>query len=280
MAAHTLHGITGASAKGFKTHVNAYVRYITIHDLSMFDSRVCHFQCYAAHLEDTHNSVDSIKNYVHGAVKLYTIMGFKVPDVTDYMYSLTIKGITRFKDHVVKRAQPLYPDMLASMQGFVNLTDLQQVVAWVAILLGFFMFFRKSNLVPDSTTKFNPLKQLCRGNLFKWGNMYFARVFWAKNIQFRERELLIPILPNPDKRICPVYWLDVMVQLIPAATTDPALSVPREGMGNVALTYPQLTKWMKLWVSQVGYDQQHFTSHSLRRGEPHGHHMRDYHHML
>ena len=62
-----------------------------------------------------------------------------------------------------------------------------------------------------------------------------------------------------------------MLQLVPGTAQDPALSLFRVGVGNVALTYSQLTKWLKKWVKLAGYDQQHFTSHSLRRGGPHGH---------
>ena len=146
----------------------------------MFDPSVRHLQRYVTHLEATHSSVDSMKNYVSGVVKLYNVMGFEPPDTQHYNYALTLKGITRFKDHVVKRAQPVYPDMLAEMQQFVDTKDIDQVVAWVSLLLGFYCFFRKSNLVPDTTATFDPFKQLCRGNLFKWATCILPACFGRK----------------------------------------------------------------------------------------------------
>ena len=253
------------SVKAFKTHINAYVKFCQKYKLLMFNSSVMQLRRYALELTDTHDSVDSIKNYVGGVRKLFALMNFPEPDIGDYVYGLTIKGITRDKGHVVRRAHPVTPDLLVSMYGKVNTQDIRHIVAWVAVLLGFYAFFRKSNLVPESAVRFDGDKQLSRKNFYKWEGMYFIRVFWAKNIQFRERELIIPLLPNPDKRICPVYWLDVMFELVPGNIGDPGLAIPGKS-GNRALVYAQLTKLMRQWIDGTGLDPKLFTSHSLRRG--------------
>ena len=265
VAENVLKGIGDSSAKNLRTHVNAYVSFCTNHCLYMFDTTVLHMQRYATFLARSMKSIESVKNYVGGVRKLYLIMGYNPPDITDYMYKLTIKGATRGLDHVVKRASPITPEILVDMFEKVNLQDIKQVVIWVAILLGFYSFFRKSNLVPESSVRFDPWKQLCRKNIYRWAHMYVLRVFWAKNIQFRERELIIPLVPNPDKRICPVFWVSYMLVKVPGVGDDPALSIPRGGK-NCALSYRQLTTWFKSWVAACGLNAKHFSSHSLRRG--------------
>ena len=265
VAKHLLGGIGESSAKSLKAHTNAYVSFCNLHCLYLFDPSALHFQRYAAYLAQSFKSVEAIKNYISGAKKIYLLMGFIPPDITDYIYRLTIKGVTRDLGHVVQRANPITPDMWVKMFDKVDFCDVKQLVVWVAILLGFYSFFRKSNLVPDTSKTFDPWKQLCCKNIYRWAYMYVLRVFWAKNIQFRKRELIIPLVPNPDKRICPVFWLSYMLIVVPASADDPALSVPA-GDSNIALSYNQLTRWFKVWVQECGYNSKHFSSHSLCRG--------------
>ena len=265
MEQKTLHGLGGSSVKSFRTHVNAYVEFCILFGLHLFTVTVTHFRRYITHLQRTHKSVESIKNYVSGVKKLFYLVGIEPPDLSDYLYNLTLRGILRDKDHVVRRANPVTPELLAAMFQHVDVNSEVQLVAWVAILLGFYMFFRKSNLVPDSISSFNLSKHLSRGNIYKWGDIFIVRVFWAKNVQFHERELIIPLLPNIDKRICPVYWLQHMLDNLPGVSSDPALLTLRNDKVT-PLTYGQLTYWLRKWVQSAGLDPKLFSSHSLRRG--------------
>ena len=265
MEQKTLKGLAGGSYKNFRVHVNAYVQFCILFGLAVFDSGVLQFRRFTTHLQRTHKSVESVKQYVSGAKKLFLLFKMPPPDISDYMYSLTLKGILREKGHIIKRASPVNPHLLASMFEFVDVNDITQMVTWVALLLGFYMFFRKSNLVPDTVGSFDYNKQLCRKNIYWWGDMYIVQVFWAKNVQFHEKELIIPLLCNPDKRICPVYWLTYMLDNIPGGPLDPALMVARK-QGWGPLTYGQLTYWLRKWVKMAGLQEAMFSSHSLRRG--------------
>ena len=265
VATHTLKGLGDGTSHGLKTHVNTYVTFCTMFGLYLFTNTVDHFRRFVSHLTKTHSSIDSIKNYVSGAKNLFMIMGFQPPHIAGYIYNLTVKGITRVKDHVVKRALPVTPELLADLFPHVDLTDTKQVVVWVALLVGFYSFFRKSNLVPDSAVKYDNKKQLGRANIYRWSFMYVLKVYWAKNVQFRERELTIPLVPNIDKRICPVFWMEYMLKLVPGTSSDPAFSIPRGGQ-NCALSYNQLTTYFRKWLQLAGYPHKKYSSHSLRRG--------------
>ena len=73
-----------------------------------------------------------------------------------------MRGMTRLKAHHPKQAQAMTVEMLTAMQAVVNKSDSRELVAWAAVLLGFFCLLRKSNMVPESKDSFDPNKQLLR----------------------------------------------------------------------------------------------------------------------
>ena len=265
----TLKGLANTSTQSLRTHINAYVQFCQKYDLYMFDTAPLHFRRYLIHLSETHKSVDSMKNYIAGAKNFYLLLGKEPPDTSDYLYKLTVTGLTRLKGHVTKRAAPVTPQLLLDLFPYVNFVDKRQLVAWVATVVNFYTLFRKSNYLPDSGKRFNPHQHLTRGNLTKVGGMYFVHTWYAKNIQFKQEEITIPLMVNPDKRICPVYWLDYMCWDIPAVASDPAYTVPR-AQGNFALSYSQYTSIFRKWLTQAGYPAKQYSTHSLRRGGPRG----------
>ena len=155
---------------------------------------------------------------------LHKIFGFELPSADDYLYQLTVSGIRRDKGHVVCQASPMTPKLLVSMSQFVNLQDGVQYACWIAIS-GFYLLFHKANLVLDTCVTFDPTKQVTRLNLVYMKDCYIAWVYWAKTIQYHDRCLEIPMLPNPDLRLCPVFWLDRYLSSVPALLGDPVPSL-------------------------------------------------------
>ena len=141
LASSTSRGIADSSAKGLKTHINKYVDFCQEYDLYLFSPEVLQFRRYLQHLTKTHNSPDSMRNYISGAKSLYLIMGHQPPEISDYLYRLTLRGITRDKGHTPKQAQPVTPQMLVELYHWVDLQEPVQLVSWTATLVGFYMFF-------------------------------------------------------------------------------------------------------------------------------------------
>ena len=67
----------------------------------------------------------------------------------------------------------------------------------------FFSFFRKSNLLPPSTTEFDTKRHLrkCDVRWFLWGIILVVR--WSKTIQYRDRTLLVPVPTIAHSSLCP-----------------------------------------------------------------------------
>ena len=269
MSASTKHGMAPSTRKNFKTHVTAYVGFCLYYNLDMFPADVLQEHRYLQYLSEFHKNIDSSKSYVGGMRALHEMFQFKAPPADDYMYQLTATGLCREKGHVVRQAALVTLEILAQISQVVNLNDDIQYATWVTLLAGFYLLFRKSNLVPDSCINFDPRKQLTRGNFVRMRDCYVVRVYRSKTIQFHEKCLEIPMLPNPDIRICPVYWLDQYFSLVSAGPMDPAFCVYKVE-GNSSISYAHLAFWLKEWVTKIGLDPEGYTSHGIRRGRSMG----------
>ena len=158
VAHHTLHGLAVSTTRNLKTYINTYVS-CNKFNLPMFPADVLQMRRYVTHLGETHESVDSIKNYVSGVRTLHILLEFPAPVHDDYLYQLMVKGLRRGKGHAVRQAPPVTPDLLAQCAQFVDASDGKQLAAWTVLLIGFYVMIRKSNLVPNSSVTFNPAQQ-------------------------------------------------------------------------------------------------------------------------
>ena len=68
-------------------------------------------------------------------------------------------------------------------------------MAWTALLMGFYLFLQKSNLVPESMTTYDKDQQFCRGdiNLLGPDKAMMIEIRWSKTIQFKQKILRLPV---------------------------------------------------------------------------------------
>ena len=177
------------------------------------------------------------------------------------------QGLRRIMEHEVKQAAPITPELLIKMSKVVNYISQVDMVAWVCTLIGFTMFLRKSNLVPDSMNTFNPSMQFRRQDfhLTDLLSPMMAEITWAKNLQFKQKILRLPVLPVENKAICPVMWLHYMVNKIPAEPHDPAFTIWVDGQ-KMALSANQLINRIRNWLKLMKENEEEYSLHSLRRG--------------
>ena len=84
---------------------------------------------------------------------------------------------------------PITPQNLISMSGFVDFSNSFHVSVWSTILVMFFSFLRKSNVLPDSPKTFDPTRQLSRSSISvdPLGQFLIVKVTWSKTIQYYQR---------------------------------------------------------------------------------------------
>ena len=194
------------------------------------------------------------------AVKTFhRLIGQPVPNTTEHVTNLTLKGIRLDLAQPTNQASPISPQILITMFVFVNTMCPEQVCAWTAVLYAFHLLLRKSNLVPDTQGQFNALKQLSRSSITLAKNAMLIHIVWSKTLPFREKDLMLPLVALDNKVICPIYWTWKMISMNPASPSAPALSYFR-GNKFMVLTYPRLTFWFRKWLILAGYQAGEFSS--------------------
>ena len=148
----------------------------------------------------------------------------------------------------------------------MNLESAIEVLCYIALLIGFYLFLRRSNLAAESMDKFNPKEQLTRKDVFKMGKLTVVDIKWSKMNQYREKELIIPLIPAKHRIICPVFWMNVLFQHFPVSSDlDPLFSYMNHGK-VIPLTVEVLAKKYKDWVKKTGRSPKAYILHGLCRG--------------
>lgn len=210
-------------------------------------------------------SSGSIQNYVSGVRTLHNLIGLPVPTQDAFLQKRIIAGIKNRLKNPVKQAVAVTPEMLRRISAVVDFKDNTEMVAWVAILMGFHCLLRSSNLVPASKKAFDPSKNLTRQDFRMHGQVLLVHIKWTKTLQYREKKLLIPVIPFVQDDISALRWFNYMIAKIPAPPDAPAFSIP---MGDrlQPLTYSQLSRLLHKWAVLAHINSKTLTSHCLRRG--------------
>ena len=176
-----------------------------------------------------------------------------------------MRGMTRIKAHHPKQAQPMTVEMLLAMHKFVKQDESLDVAIWAAILLSFFSFFRKSNVMPETREAFAPSKQLLQEDIKIGDDMLLVHIKWSKTIQFGGRSLEMPVMSIPDSTICPVQAYRNMLRKVKCGPRSAAFSYKNKNVVEPIL-YSKFQGRLRKWVAAAGWEPTKFSSHSLRRG--------------
>ena len=246
----------------------AFMRAVGLGDFVWAPSEA-HLVLYVTYLSRT-CTVGTIKNYLQGVRVFYLERGLPNPMEDAPQLAHVLKGIRRTRGDAVKRKLAIDPVMLHQWLG---LLDVQQndddLVLITAMVIAFYGFFRKSNIAVAGRAATDDTKILRREDISVDLDSYclWVRVRWTKTIQFRERELRVPIAGVPGDPLDPVaLWLAVC-QRVSAEPSAHAFSYPsRKGGPLVPLTHAVFVRRTKQLASRIGIDERVISGHSFRRG--------------
>ena len=129
----------------------------------------------------------------------------------------------------------------------------------------FFSLLRKSNVLPLTTSSFNPLLHLRRQDIQLSSKGIHLVIRWSKTNQFRSRTLEIPLPRLQGHALCPSQAVFMALQHSSGAPLD-----------GPALVYRQQNKWIPLTSSKFlqnfkaalrgSYKVSEIGGHSFRRG--------------
>ena len=155
-----------------------------------------------------------VANYVSSIRVLHQLAEIPCPDLKQIHFSMLMRGLKRQDDRPVKQASPMDHQILKSLFTHVDLGSELEAVAWTAILVGFNLVLRISNLGPVSQNKFDPRQNLVRSDYVIKNNIPTIGIRWSKTNQYRNRINWTPLIPSRDREICPIWWMTRMCTLI------------------------------------------------------------------
>lgn len=222
---------------------------------------------YAQFLNRSFQSPQSIRNYLSGVKTLHSILEIEYPKSNLLQLNLMLRGISRSKQHVIKKAAPITPEILKDIYKFLDFDNTFDTVIWALFLLMFFLMARKSNMVPTSVKTFDANKQLTRGDLTIENDLLLVNFKWSKTRQFGHSRQ-IPLVAIPGSCLCPVKAYKRVINTVQCSSTDSAFSYyanVRKSKLSIT-TYSQFQSKLRELIALTGRDSNLFSSHGLRRG--------------
>ena len=212
----------------------------------------------------SHTVTYSHLKHLLAAVKFFHLArGEKFPE-HDFDINNTLHGIKRMQAHTPHQALPLTPTILRNMYQKLDMGNIKDRALWCSYLVTFFCLFRKSNSVPKSSNQVNLKRTLQRKHVQVdvAANRVYVHVTFAKNIQFGNRDLVIPIPGNDDPALDPVRHLLALFSSFPSDPEEPAFSYKP----GCFITYSTFTTRLKKLLGLAGYNPSLYSGHSFRRG--------------
>jgi len=228
---------------------------VSLADLSM----------YVQFLSRSFKTVTAVKNYVHGVRILHLGIGATFPEL-DFSFKMLLRGLSRLKPHETVKALPVTTEVLLSLFSVMDMSTSLHRALWSGFLLAFFLFARKSNVVPPSDQAFDLRMHLARGDIRRSTSGLVVLLKWSKTIQFGERHVLVPVLEIPGSVLCPRRAFDQMVDRLPSTLESPAFLFV-DGRGVVkSLTHGLFVDSLRGLLVKAGVNSKGFSGHSFRRG--------------
>ena len=149
---------------------------------------------YTQFLSRSFQSTHSIKNYVSGVKSMHYLLGYSVDHINEFLINLGLKGMSRLNPHAVKQAEPITPSILRNLASNLDLSSATDKVFWCLFLFAFFLFARKSNLVPTTKEDLINGRFLKRKDVSVESDMLIVSFRFSKTIQFGETVLKTPLV--------------------------------------------------------------------------------------
>ena len=159
-----------------------YERFCTLHGYDLFPADEWQLARYAAFAAQQVVTQGTVQNYVSGVRTLQRLAGYQVPPTSSANIKLVMDGLKDELLNTSSGADTMTFQILKGISPQVNKQDPYQLCCYTSILVGFYLFLRKSNLVPDSHPKFDPTEQLTRSHVAcDWpSKLLMVHIEWSK----------------------------------------------------------------------------------------------------
>lgn len=209
---------------------------------------------YITYLSDT-LKYTTICNYLSAVWSLHDFMGCCSPAKDSFLVKCTMMGAKRLLGDSVLSADPLLPKDLMLMYSHLDFKSLSDLMFWAAVCLAFRCLLRSCQYTGSiHHIKRNDVK------FTRYGLCLTIKS--SKTIQFREREVVVPVIASPGSVLCPVRWLKKYLKTSNMTDSAPLFVLPGS---KSPMSYKFFS--MRLTSLLTAADLKgKFSTHSLRRG--------------
>ena len=221
--------------------------------------------CFAQSTANRVKSHKTVQAAITGVKKLHQMMGAPTKIFDDYLFNLSLKGMARKCTFVAQQARLMTPELLEKIHHKLDFSNIKDAVFWLTCILGFFLLFRKSNLLPRTKT-FDPSKQLTWGDIEITPFNLVVSIRWSKTDQFGRELKRYPLPIIPGSKLCPKAAILTVLKLMPDSTMTSHVGQLPDGS---SFTYSQFQARLRGVLAEVlgeEGDPEGFSSHSFRRG--------------
>ena len=215
----------------------------------------------------TVKSYSYIRLLLHSLKLLHECYGLPFHQEKYLVTRAQLQGLRRVVCNPPLPKLPITPEILVQIHDILDLKCSYTIAWWAAILVGFFGFLRKSNLVPTDRQSLTTGQFLSR-NAIKLSNdatVMYIFLNWSKTNQFHERQVILPIAAMSGSILCPVHAVEQVFKSFYISEQLPAFVYSHHGKLH-CLTYANLVGTLKASLLRIGIDPRRFAGHSLRRG--------------
>ena len=209
----------------------------------------------------------SIQKYIGIVRMLYVEAGMEDPKLTSvYEVKRTLQAVKRRKGCEPLRRTPILPDLLEKMYTHLDMGLLDDASFWAICLVAFFGLLRISNVIPKHQEKWDKERILTRAMFESTDTGMVLKLTWAKNNQYQERVVPVPLPFLRGHSMCPVT--SVYLAFIMSPDWDD--ESPAFVRGPVGRRRPIIYGWfmrkLRSVLQKCGVDSTGYGSHSFRRG--------------
>ena len=180
------------TVRNYRSRANIYIHFCLLYSLLPFPTTEWNLIRYERYLANGVTSYDTVKNYLSTVKRFHEIGRLKFPE---QLFTLKLEMSIKCElATVVCKAVPITPKILIDVYQQVKLDSPVEVVAYVALLIVFYLFLCRSNLVPETGEKFNCKEQLTRSDIWKLGTLTVVDIHWSKTNQYRQRDLILSLI--------------------------------------------------------------------------------------
>lgn len=252
--------------KNHQRQVALYTQFCQVHNLQPVNPAVSTLCYYVTYLSKHFLSAASVRNYLSGVNFMHKSLGRECKAMEAFPLVCLLRAVDVAMRRPTHQKLPITPKLLARLVDLTQYLGAAGPPMKVALLFAFFGMLRVSNIAPAAPTSVDPSRDTCRGDVLIKPPGLVVVLKWSKCLQTLGATPLIPLPALPGHSMDPLQaYKDLLAASPTTHPTQPLLTYTLNGYKHV-LTSPLLNRLLSDMLGSLGFNEQDYSFHSLRRG--------------